>query len=149
MGAEQSGTGLDAGLRWAAYLLFYAYVLLLVGAGLFGALLAPADFDLVVGLDPQQIDDQARANLFSQYRFLRAIEFAAGVILLAFRNEVFTTRRFNRLFLLLVTAGILARLLSWAVEGTPSPFFIFLIFSELAVLIVLYLYPRRAGFVAE
>ena len=140
---------LDTALRLAAYILFYAYVLTLIVAGLWGAIFAAADFDLVVGFDFQQVEGQAMINLFSQYRFLRAIEFAAGVILLVFRNEVFTTRRFNRLFLVVVAAGILARVFSWAVDGTPSTFFIFLIFSELATLVVVYLHTRRAGFTGE
>lgn len=138
--------GFDVALEWVAYILFYGYVLLLVVAGAWGALFAPVDFDLLLGFDLPAGDDLARANVLSQYRFLRAIELSVGVIILVYRREVFSTRRYNRLFLMVLGAGILGRVISLVVDGTPSPIFFFFIVSELAALVAIYAHTRRTGF---
>ena len=133
-------------VKWVALVLFYGYGILLALAGFFGAVFAPADFDIVIGYELSHDDPRARIDLLSQYRFLRAIEFGAGVFVLWYRKEVFTSLTVNRLFMTLLAAGISARILSLFVEGNPSSLYWFFLLWEGAGLISIFVYTRRTGF---
>jgi hypothetical protein len=76
-----------------------------------------AGFDLLTGLDLDQVPADAEANLLSQYRFLRAIELGFGVFTLMNRHEIFENVGYNALFLSIMAAGVAARLLSLALDG--------------------------------
>jgi len=133
-------------IRWAAQVLFYGYVLLLVIAGAWGALFAPMDLDWLIGLDLPDPGQRSRADLLSQYRFLRAVEFGVGVVFLVFRKEVFSVRLLNRLFLVLMGSGILARAISIPIDGSPSPVFYFFLVSETLGMLAIFVHTQRTGF---
>jgi hypothetical protein len=109
-----------------------------------------AGFDLLTGLDLDQVPADAEANLLSQYRFLRAIELGFGVFTLMNRHEIFENVRYNALFLSIMAAGVAARLLSLALDGKPSATMLFFLVTKLGGVIVIFSYSRgtlaaRAG----
>ena len=130
-------------LKLAAYAFFIGYVVLLVAAGAWGLFFATFDFDHVLGLSLADADPQGRTNMLSQYRFLRAVEFGVGLLFIYYRHDVFNNLVFNRFFLLLMTAGVLARTISLITEGSPSPIFYSFLASELVGAALIYLYTRK------
>lgn len=147
MSARPRPAVLDTILRRAVYLFFYGYTLLLILGGAWGVLFAPLDFDLLIGMQLPGSEDQARANVLSQYRFLRGLEFGVGAVVLSFRREVFSVTAVNRGFLVVLGAGIAGRAVSLPLDGSPSPAFYFFLLSELAGMIVILVYRRRFGLV--
>src|SRR5690606_19812480 len=123
---------------------FYAYIGLVSLAGFWGAFLnAHLDHRLLFQLDTRDLPDYTRTNMLSQYRFLRAIELGFGLFSFLFTKAIFTERVFNRLFLSIMSLGVLARLVSLFYEGNPSwPTWFFLVF-ELIGVIIIFLYTRK------
>lgn len=107
-------------LSVAALVLFYAYVLTLIAAGVWGVFGARLDFPDFMRQEVSDLDADAVNSMLSQYRFLRAIEAGFGVFALRFRREIFTDPTFNRLFLGWMGFGILARLVGLGLEGWPQ-----------------------------
>lgn len=140
-----SQTWLTVSVRWAAYILFYGYVLLLVIAGALGALFATVDLGWLIGLDLPDPGEPSRADLLSQYRFLRGVEFGVGVTFLVLRREVFSVRLINRLFLVVLASGIVARALSILIDGSPSPIHYFFLVSETLGLLAIFAHTRKTG----
>ena len=130
-------------MRSASYFFFYTYIGLVVAAGFWGAFINPYfDFRLLFGMEVSSLQDSHRVNLLSQYRFLRALELGFGIFALVFKREIFDHQRFNRLFLLIMASGILARLVSIVVDGMPNLLALFFMSYELVGWVIIYLYTR-------
>lgn len=128
-------------MKFTAYFFFYCYIGLVLIAGFWGAFLG-ADFDhqLLFNLDTSTLEDDTRANLLSQYRFLRAMEFGYGLFAIIFTKEIFSLKKYNRLYLAIMLAGVLARIVSIIDDGSPSALFYFFLIFELIGVVVIYLY---------
>ena len=128
-------------MKFTAYFFFYGYIGLVMLAGFWGAFLG-ADFDhqLLFNLDTSSLESDTRTNLLSQYRFLRAIEFGYGLFAILFTKEIFSLKKFNRLYLGIMFAGVLARTVSIVDDGSPSALFYFFLIFEFIGVVVIYLY---------
>jgi hypothetical protein len=129
-------------LKVSAYGLFYGYVLTLILAGLWGVFFARIDQNILFHLNPPELEKGTAASLISQYRFLRAIEFGFGMFSIIFRNDIFSSSRFNRLFLGTMFIGLAARGVSLVLDGVPYPIFDCFAAYELVSLILIYMYSR-------
>lgn len=106
-------------MRTAALVLFGGYVGLLIVAGAWGVVGARIDLPWLLHV-PLGALPSGGPDLLSQYRFLRAIELGFGLFALLFHKEIFTQVTSNRLFLFAMAAGVVARLVSLALDGRPS-----------------------------
>lgn len=130
-------------MKAASLFLFYAYVVTLIVAGAFGALFAPQDLQILVGLDPATLPPQVALDLMSQTRFLRAIELGFGVFAIVWRRQIFSDPVFNRFFLAAMSGGIVARAIGAVVNGPPRWHMWVFALVELAGVIVIYAYTRK------
>lgn len=136
-------------LKWGSWAFFLGYTGLLVVAGGLGALFARADVSLMFDLDLDSLSSYTETGLLSQYRFLRAIEFGFGLFALLYRNEIHRERAYNRLFLTVMAAGIIARVVGVVVDGSP-PWLMYMWGGlELVGIVFIYLYTRRTLAEAE
>ena len=103
---------------------------------------ARLDHRLLLGLDLASLERRTAASVVSQYRFLRAIECGFGLFAFLWRHEIFTQQPFNRLFLATMVLGVVARIISLAVEGRPRPVFYFFLGSEAVGAILIFAYTR-------
>ncbi len=78
---------------------FWGYVAMLFLAGGAGVLLTRLELTRVFHLDLGTLSSLAESTLLNQYRFLKSMEIGFGLYCVVFREEIFTLRRFNRLFL--------------------------------------------------
>jgi uncharacterized membrane protein len=131
-------------MKFAAYFFFYCYIGLVLIAGFWGAFLG-TDFDhqMLFNLDTGTLAEYTRTNMLSQYRFLRAMEFGYGLFAITFRKEIFSIPKYNRLYLAIMLAGVLARVVSLVDEGSPSLLFYFFLVFEFIGVIVIYLYFKK------
>ncbi len=128
----------------ANYFFFYCYIGLVLLAGFWGAFILPEyDFRLLFDLDINSLPDSQRINLISQYRFLRAIELGFGLFAILFVKNIFTKLKFNRLFLLIMGAGVLARIISIVLDGSPGLMMYFFLTFEFVGLIVIAYYSQK------
>jgi hypothetical protein len=126
------------------YFFFYTYIGLILLAGFWGAFgYARLDHMWLFDLDPNTLPEESRINMLSQYRFLRALELGYGLFAILFTKEIFTQKKFNTLFLLIMFSGVLARIVSILAEGSPSLLFYFFLFYETIGVGVMYLYSRK------
>jgi len=131
-------------MNWISRFFFYTYVGLVVFAGFWGAFINPHfDFRLLFQLDTMDLDENVRINLLSQYRFLRALELGFGLFSLQFIHQIFNDKVFNRLFLIIMFSGILARVVSMIVDGMPGIMHLFFLTYEFIGLMIIYLYTRK------
>ena len=131
-------------MRQMSLFFFYTYVGLVIIAGFWGAFINPYfDFDLLFSLDPHTLTDHVRINLLSQYRFLRALELGFGLFSILFMKKIFNEKTFNVLFLIIMGSGILARVISWMVDGKPNTFSQLFMFYELAGWIIIFMYTHK------
>lgn len=108
-------------MKRIALAMFRGYIGLVCAAGFWGAFINPwFDHRWLFHMDVRALPEFERINMLSQYRFLRALELGFGLISISFVKEIFSQRVFNRLFLLSMGAGILARLTSIAFDGMPG-----------------------------
>ena len=131
-------------MRRLALVLFVGYTATLVVAGLWGALLAQYDFPLILGLELDEIPDDAEATLLSHYRFLRAVEFCFGLFSLVYWRQIFSQRIPNVIFLTTMTAGGVARLFGLAFDGSPSGLVYVVLAWELVGAVVIFFATRPA-----
>ena len=124
-------------------LLTLVYVLALTLVGGAGVFIAEWELQHVFALDTAALGPSAEATLLNQYRFLKAIEFAAGVACLIGFKQIFAEPRITRLFLLLVGAGAGARILAIVADGWPKPMFLAFLAIELAVFVLVALHHVR------
>lgn len=131
-------------MKTLSYFFFYTYIGLVVLAGCWGAFLgADLDHQLLLNLDTNTLTDTTRANVLTQYRFLRAMELGFGLFSIVFRKEIFIVRKFNMLFLSIMLAGVLARAVSLFADGSPSWIFYFFMIYEGIGVIIIYLYSKN------
>ena len=131
-------------MRWLSYFFFYTYIGLVLLAGLWGAFINPYfDFNLLFHLDPYTLTEYSRINTLSQYRFLRALELGFGLFSILFVKKIFVEKTFNILFLIIMGSGVMARLVSWAVDGQPGYLTMFFIIYELLGVIIIYTYTKN------
>lgn len=138
-------------MKFTAYFFFYGYIGLVLLAGFWGAFVG-ADFDhqLLFNLDTSTLESDTRTNLLSQYRFLRAMEFGYGLFAILFTEEIFSLKKFNRLYLAIMFGGVLARIISIIDDGSPSALFYFFLIFEFIGVVVIYLYfQMKTGSRAE
>jgi hypothetical protein len=111
-----------------ARVFFWAYILTVLVAGLWGMVGARLDFPILLRQQVGHLSPGGRADVLSQYRFLRGIEAGFGVLCIWARREIFVGgSTWNRLFLCGMGFGILGRLLGVAIDGTPTwPMWVFL-----------------------
>jgi hypothetical protein len=134
----------DPLLRRAALVLFFGYAATLVLAGLWGAVAARLDFPLVIGLELSDIPNDAEADLLNHYRFLRALEFCFGLFAIVYWRRIFEERTVNMLFLTAMAAGVSARLIGIAADGTPGLLVFSVVAWEVAGVVVIFLATRAA-----
>jgi hypothetical protein len=89
------------------------------------------------------LPDFQRINMISQYRFLRAIELGFGIFSILFVKNIFSEKRFNWLFICIMSAGVLSRIISVIVDGSPSGLMYFFLGFEIVGLTVIYFYSRK------
>ena len=129
-------------LRRVSLVFFFVYVALLIVAGAWGIVGARLDMHVLLQLHIHDLPHRAATNLLSQYRFLRAIELGFGVFALTNRQRIYSLRSYNRLFLSVMTAGVAARLVSLALDGTPSWWMFVFLGWELVGVILIFLATR-------
>ena len=133
-------------MKFLSYFFFYTYIGLVLLAGFWGAFLFPSmDFPYLMEMDLTSLPARTKANLLSQYRFLRALELGFGLFSIIFLKEIFRERRFNLLFLGIMGSGVLARLVSWWVDGIPNPLFFFFLAYEAVGWMIILVYSRKIG----
>lgn len=126
------------------YFFFYTYIGLVILAGFWGAFLgADLDQQMLLGLDTGALTQKTRANVLTQYRFLRAMELGYGLFAIVFRNEIFSIKKFNLLFLVIMLGGVLARVISLVVDGYPHWIFYFFMIYEGIGVVIIYLYSQK------
>ena len=131
-------------MKQLSYFFFYSYIGLILLAGFWGAFGNPRlDHLWLFDLDTNTLPEESRINLLSQYRFLRALELGYGLFAIVFTKEIFTQKKFNTLFLLIMFSGVLARVVSLVVEGSPSMLFYFFLFYEMTGVVIIYLFTRK------
>lgn len=131
-------------MKWISYFFFYTYIGLVIIAGFWGAFINPYfDFKALFDLETSTLNEYQRINILSQYRFLRAIELGFGIFAVLFVKNIFSDHKFNLLFLLIMASGILARLVSWSVDGMPSFLMLFFMIYELIGLLIIIVYSRN------
>lgn len=131
-------------MNWMSHFFFYTYIGLVLVAGFWGAFINPYfDFDLLFSFDPHTLNDHVRINLLSQYRFLRALELGFGLFSILFVSKIFNEKTFNILFLIIMGSGIMARIMSWIVDGTPNTFSQLFMFYELAGWIFIFISTHK------
>ncbi|WP_158800551.1 DUF4345 family protein [Pedobacter sp. L105] len=126
---------------------FYAYCLFLVLiGGVLGLLVpkwGPLSFEVyATTIFKTNIDHESMASALNQYRFMKSVEFGFGLFGLLFRQEIYTQKKFNYFFLGIMLLGTLERILSYFVDGKPRPAYIFFIFLELSIWLIILLYSR-------
>jgi hypothetical protein len=133
-------------MAFLAYFFFYTYIGLVLLAGFWGAFAYPyLEFKHLLAVDLETMEEAARVNLLSQYRFLRALEFGYGLFALLFLKEIFSIRKFNLLFLAIMAGGILARLVSWWWDGTPNGWALFFLSYEAVGWVTIIIYSKEKG----
>ena len=132
----------NAAIRRASLVFFFAYVATLILAGAWGVVGARLDMRILLQLHLANLPDRAATNLLSQYRFLRAIELGFGLFALRFWREIYRLRSYNRLFLATMACGVGARVLSLIADGVPSVWMIGFLGWELVGVVLIFLATR-------
>jgi hypothetical protein len=109
---------------------FWGYVAMLVGIGVSGIFIAPWELTRVFGIPLGSLESRTRATMLNQYRFLKALELGFGAYAVVFRREIFTVAEYHRLFLFVLFAAALSRVLSMVIDGLPTAAFIVLTVLE-------------------
>lgn len=131
-------------MKALAILLFYAWSGALVLLGAAGIVNGRWEIERIYAVDLGSLGQERTATLLNQYRFLKAAEFGFGLFCFVFRDEIFTRRVFNRLFLWVVFVGAGARALSMMIEGLPHWSMTGVTVFEFAAGIVIALHTRRS-----
>jgi hypothetical protein len=131
-------------MRSANYFFYYTYIGLVIVAGFWGAFINPYfDYRLLFNFDIHTLPDFQRINMVSQYRFLRAIELGFGIFSILFVKNIFSEIKFNRLFIFIMGAGVLSRIISIVIDGSPSGLMYFFLAFELVGITVISFYSRK------
>ncbi len=130
-------------MRTLTLVMFYGYAAMLVGVGATGVVTAEWELRTVFLIPIDTYDAMTRATLLNQYRFLKAVELSCGVYLLLFRRAIFRDPTHHGLFLLIVFGGVVARGLSFAIDGRPAWPFVAFTGAELATGLLVTGYARH------
>lgn len=131
-------------MKLLSHFFFYTYIGLVIIAGFWGAFLgAGYDQQLLFGSDIESLEHTTQANVLTQYRFLRAMELGYGLFAVVFRKEIFTVKKFNILFLAIMMAGVLARVVSLIFDGSPNWIFYFFMIYEAVGAATIYIYSQK------
>ena len=131
-------------MKILSYFFFYTYIGLILLAGFWGAFLgAGVDQHWILQLNIESLPERTQANVLSQYRFLRAMELGYGLFAILLRKEIFSVKRFNWLFLIIMLAGVLARIVSLIDDGSPHWIFYFFMIYEAVGVLFIYAYTRK------
>jgi len=103
---------------------FWGYVAMLIGVGGSGIFIARWELGHFFAVPLERLAPTARATLLNQYRFLKALELGFGGYGLIFYRQIFELPIPHRFFVLVLSAGVGARLLSLRVDGRASNYFI-------------------------
>lgn len=125
-------------------ILFWGYVLMLLGVGASGILVAEWELIRIFRVRLDDMDSLARATILNQYRFLKSIEFAFGLFSLLCREEIFRVPKFNRIFLIGLFGGVGARVLAIVVDGMPHWAFLVFLTLELATGVLVLIQSRKS-----
>lgn len=129
-------------MREAAKWSVIGYALMLLGVGFTGVVAARWELQAFFGVHLDKVDSGA-GTILNQYRFLKSVEFGAGVFCILFLGPILDGGRAAAVFLVLAVGAVIARCIALAFDGTPTwPFFVFLGLEAL-VLIVYLLHLRR------
>jgi hypothetical protein len=123
---------------------FWGYALMLVGVGASGTMIASWELARVFGVDLSAMGEQERATLLNQYRFLKAVELAFGLFCVCYQREIFRRGRALRVFLAGLSAGVIARMGSWLVDGRPRAVFLVFMMLEGVTGVLVWHASRRA-----
>lgn len=129
-------------MKLSATFLFYLWAGAALFFGFTGMVAAPWELIVAFGADFSAMAEREQTSLLNQYRFLRGVEFGAGVLLLALRHEVLHDQRVGYLFVVVAGAGALGRLISMVIEGVPVWWTVGLFIIEAAAAIAVALYVR-------
>lgn len=113
----------------ATRVLFWGYVLMLLGVGGSGIVIAEWELTHIFAVRLDDMDKLARATILNQYRFLKSVEFAFGLFAAWCSWEIFCVHKYNRIFLIGLFGGVAARTLAIALDGVPH--WAFLVFLAL------------------
>jgi hypothetical protein len=131
-------------MKKLSYFFFYTYIGLVILAGFWGAFIYPHfDFNLLFDLNINELTEFQAVNLLSQYRFLRAIELGFGIFSLMFIEQIFTDKKINNLFLLIMLSGVLARMFSLVFDGIPGKLALFFMIYEAIGLVIIFSYTKK------
>jgi len=131
-------------MKAISYFFFYTYIGLVVVAGFWGAFIGPKnDYSLLFNFDIAELNERIRNDMLSQYRFLRAIELGFGTFAFLFVKEIFSDKKFNKLFLFIMLSGIMARVTGILIDGSLSPLMYFFLLYEVIGLILIFFYSRK------
>ena len=131
-------------MRAANYFFYYTYIGLVIVAGFWGAFINPSfDYRLLFHFDINTLPDFSRINMISQYRFLRALELGFGIFSILFVKNIFTEKKFNMLFIFIMSSGVLARICSILFDGLPSGMMLFFLGFELVGVMIIYFYSHQ------
>ena len=131
-----------------ACFLLLAVAFVVLGAS--GVLLPTLDFPQQFGVDfaSLPLDAMQRASLLDQYRFLKGCAMGFGIFTLAFRQEIWTSRKHNRVYLGILFMLVAARLLALALDGVPRLHFVAIVIPFELITAVLVLVATRRTIVA-
>jgi len=132
-------------MKNASYFFFFTYIGTVVVAGLWGAFINPVwDFATLFHIQINDLNDYERINILSQYRFLRALELGFGIFALVFFKEIFSDTKFNNVFLIIMGLGIMARIVSWLVDGNPGLLTKFFLFYEAIGWVMIFVFSKSS-----
>ena len=120
------------------------YALFLVGVGTMGIFFLDWEAAKYYALGVEAFEGVEGATLRNQFRFLKAVELTFGIFALVYRKDILAGGLNCTIFLAGLFLGAFARGLAWVMDGTPLPIFQAFLFSEVLILIVVWLNARRA-----
>ncbi|HTS52065.1 MAG TPA: DUF4345 family protein [Burkholderiales bacterium] len=125
-------------------ILFWGYLLMLVGVGASGIFIADWELSRVFHVPLSSMDALQRSTVLNQYGFLKSIEFAFGLFCVLCRDEIFRVPKFNRIFLVGVFGGVAARTLAILLNGVPHWAFVVFLALELTTGVLVLIKSRSS-----
>ncbi len=127
------------------HILFYGYLVMVLGLGAGGILVAQWELTHVFDVPLDQMDASARATLLNHYRFLRSVEVGFGTFMLLGRREIFLPTTYSRIFIIGAFANGGSRVLSMVMDGVPHWAFVTFAVLELTAAVLVWICARKAG----
>jgi hypothetical protein len=118
-------------VRGLATVAFWCAIVLYSLVGLGGIVLGPTEFTAMFPIDFSSLPGEARATLFNQLRFFKALELSVGVGFFLFRSRLHVDAAFMRLVVFVLWITPVARVVSMATDGMPNVPFQLLTLLEL------------------